>query len=152
RDVETAMAIGIPPLQLDNVLEAEIGNQIEHMMRDYECWRGSALLARQTSNRAQGVPVQVVEMSVRNQDHVDGRQVAHVESGLANTPEEKQPSCEVWADENALSAYLQEETRVADKGDSQLAVVHEPGLVSSSRAGRHRGVSHKARKLARPFA
>jgi len=85
-------------------------------------------------------------MRMRNQDYVDGRQIAHVESGLPDSFQKKEPAREVGVNDHALSADLEEKAGVTDKRDAQLAVVHQLRLVSSSCARRHRGMSHQARK------
>src|ERR1700690_4067095 len=43
RDVERAVAIRVPPLQLDNLFEAEVRNQVEQMMRNDEGGCSSSL-------------------------------------------------------------------------------------------------------------
>ena len=44
-DVEPDVAIGVPPLEFDDLFVAEVGDQVEYMMRDNENRRGSSLAA-----------------------------------------------------------------------------------------------------------
>jgi len=57
RDVESAMAIGVPPLQFHDVFKTKIGNQVKHMMGNDQRGRCSTLLARQASDGPQRMPV-----------------------------------------------------------------------------------------------
>jgi len=45
RDVESSVAIGVPPLQFDNLFVAKIGDEVEEVMRDNEGGSGSSLAA-----------------------------------------------------------------------------------------------------------
>ena len=77
------MAITIPPIQLDHIVETEVGNQIEDVMRyDDSGWR-SAAISSVLDNRAQRWPVQMVEMGMGNQHKIDSWKVAQTNSGLA---------------------------------------------------------------------
>jgi len=146
------MPISIPPLQFHDILEPEIGNQIEHMMRNHQRGRGAALLARKARDGAQRMTMQVIKMRVRDQNHVHRRQVAHVQSRLPDAFQQKQPAREVRIDDDVLSAQLQEETGVSDKREAEFAVGHELRFVSASRPRSDRRMPHQSRKLARPLA
>src|SRR5882724_12057724 len=80
RDIEPAVAVSIPPFQFHDVLKSEIGNQVEHVMWDYQRRRSSTLPPGLPRDGAQRVPVQMVEMGVSNQNHIHRRQVAKVQS------------------------------------------------------------------------
>src|SRR4029077_19332317 len=84
-DGQLAMAITIPPVQFDHIVETEVGHQIEDVMRyDDSGWR-SAAISSVLDNRAQRWPVQMVEVGVRNQHQIDSWKVAQANSGLAET-------------------------------------------------------------------
>ena len=46
RDIESSVAIGIPPFKFNNPLVAQVRNQIEEMMRNDQGGRGSSLALR----------------------------------------------------------------------------------------------------------
>jgi len=94
----------------------------------------------------------VIEMRVRNQHHVDGRQVANTESGSADAFQQKQPTREVWIDQNALPAHLHEKRSVADEGHAQFAVADERWLVGTACAGSDRRVADQSSELLCPLA
>ena len=69
-----------PPVQFHNLIESQIRHQIKHVMR-HDCGRGAAHAARVLRNRPQGRAMQVIEVSVRDQHQINGRQVAHFDAG-----------------------------------------------------------------------
>ena len=147
-DVECAVAIGIPPLEFDNFFEAEIVDQVEQMMRDDQGGRGSGLTAGLVRDGAQRLAMQVIEVRMRYQDNIHGRQVAQVQPWLTQAFENKQPAREVRIDDDVLPAKLEEEAGVSDKGDAQLAVRNQFRFVGLAGARCYRGVPHQARELA----
>ena len=66
--------------------------------------------------------MQVIEVCVRHQDEIHGRQVAQIQSRLTQALENEQPAREVGIDDNILSADLQKETRMSNEGDTQFPV------------------------------
>ena len=68
---------------LNDVFETEIGDEIENMMRNDERGRAAGFAARLPCNGAQRLAMKMIEMGMRNQDDVHGRQVAQVQAGLA---------------------------------------------------------------------
>src|SRR5258708_26417560 len=99
------MAIGVPPFQFHDIFESEIGNQVEYVMWNDQSRRHSSLLTSLPRDGAQGVPVQMIEMGVRNQDHIHRRQVAEMQSRLPYPFQKKQPTCKVRIDHDTLSAH-----------------------------------------------
>src|SRR5260221_3436733 len=81
-DVECAVAIGVPSFEFDYLLESEIGNQVKQVMRHDERGRGSGLAAGLPRDGAQRLAMEVIEVSVRDQDNVHWRQVAQIQSRL----------------------------------------------------------------------
>src|SRR5437773_9132133 len=63
-DGQLTMAITIPPVQFDYVVESQVGNQIEDVVRDDDSGRRSAAISSVLDNRAQRWPVQMVEVGV----------------------------------------------------------------------------------------
>jgi hypothetical protein len=65
------MAIVVPPVQFDHIVETKVGNQVEDMMRDDDGGRYTLKPSCLLHNRAQGWPMQVVEVGVGDQHQVD---------------------------------------------------------------------------------
>ncbi len=83
RDVERAVAIGVPPFEFDNFFESEIGDEIEQVMRDDKRRRDSGLAARLACDRTQRLSMQMIEMGrCGYQYNVHWRQVAQIQSRL----------------------------------------------------------------------
>ena len=113
--------------------EAEIGNQIEKMMRDDQRGRGSGLAARLPRDGAQRLPMQVIEVRVRHQHDIHRRQVAQIQSRLTQALENEEPAREVGIDDDVLSANLQKEAGVPDERHAQLAVRNQLAVCGSCR-------------------
>lgn len=94
----------------------------------------------------------MVEVRVRDQNHINRRQIAKVHPGLAQPLKHKQPAGEVGIEQNILSAHLQKEAGMTDKSQTQLAVAHEFWFVGLAGAGCNGGVAHQAAKLPGPLA
>ena len=146
-DVERAVTIGVPPLEFDNFFEAEIGNQVEQVMGDDERGRGSGLAPGLARDGAQRLAMQMIEVRVRHEHEVHGRQVAQVQSRLTQALQNKQPAREVGIDDDVQSANLQKEAGVSDEGDAEFAVRNQFGFVGLAGARGDRGMPHQARKL-----
>src|SRR5271155_1566214 len=151
-DVERAMAIGVPPLEFDNLLETEIADQVEQVMRDDERRRGAGLAPGLTRNGAQRLAMQVIEVRVRYQDDIHRRQIAQVYSGLAQALQDEEPTREIGIDDYVLSANLEEKAGVSDESYAKLAVRNQLRFVGLAGARRHYGMSHQARELAGTLA
>jgi hypothetical protein len=121
------------------------------MVRHNQDGRGSLLPPRLACNRAQRLPVQVIEMSVRYQHHIHRRQIADAQARLPQPLQYEQPAREVGIDDHALSANLQEETRVADEGDAEFSVGGEARFVGLAATWSYRGVTHQTSKLGGAF-
>ena len=92
------------------------------MMRDDEGGRGSGLATGLPRDGAQGLAMEVIEVSMRHQDNIHRRQVAQIQSRLSQALEDKEPARKVRIDDDILSADLQEEAGVSDEGDAEFAV------------------------------
>src|ERR1700688_583088 len=103
-------------------------------------------------NGSQRRAVQMIEMRVRYQHQVDGRQVAHSKPGTPQPLQHKQPAREVRIDYHALPTDLHKKAGVPDESDSQLAVRGQPGLVRISTKRRNRRVTHQSSELRGAFA
>ena len=106
RDGHIAMAITVPPVQLNHVAEAEIRDQIEYMLRHNDCGRRTSPLFGVLDQRSQRRPVQVIEVRVRDEYQIDGRQITNLYARLAQSFQHKKPAREVGIDNYVLSAHL----------------------------------------------
>jgi hypothetical protein len=62
--------------------------------------------------------MEVVEMRVRYQNQIDGRQVTKIDSRLPQPLEHEEPTGEIGIDHYVLPCDLQEETGMANEGDA----------------------------------
>ena len=118
------------------------------MMRHDQRGGRSSLAAGLPRYGAQRLAMQVIEVGVSYQDHVCRRQIAQVQTGLAQALQHKEPARKVGVDDDILSADLQEKTGMSDEGDSKLAIANQSGFVSPAGTGRDCGIPHQARELA----
>src|ERR1700687_3475669 len=124
----------LPPVELDDLGKAKIGDQIEDMSGNHDR-RGDAASAQVVlHDGTQRWTMQMIEMRMRDQHHVDGRQVGDAKSGTTQAFQYKKPACEIGIDDDALAANLHEEAGVPDKGDAEFSVGGQPWLVSLAAA------------------
>ena len=62
----------------------------------------------------------MIEVGMRNQHRIDGRQIAHTQSRTPQSLQDEDPAREVGVNQNVLAADLQEKTGVSDERHSQL--------------------------------
>ena len=79
-------------------------------------------------NRPQRRPVQMVEVSVGDQNQIDRGQVAYLQARSSQAFEHEQPAGKIGIDENVLAADLEKETGMADESHTHLAVADQFGL------------------------
>ena len=151
-DFESAFVVAVPPLEFDDLLEAEVGDEVEDVVRDDERGRGAGLAAGLAGDGPQRLAVEMVEVGVRDEDDVHGRKVAETQAGLAKTFEDKEPAGEVGVDDDVAASDLEEEAGMSNEGDAEFSVRDQPGLVGFSRARGDDGVTDKAGKLAGTLA
>jgi len=89
----------------------------------------------------------MIEVGVRNQNHVDGRQIGDAQSGTPEALQNEEPAREVGINDDALAAHLQKETGVADESDAEFTVRDQTRLVSLAAARSHHRVPHQAAKI-----
>ena len=82
-DGQVAMTIAVPPVQFHHVVKAQVGDQIENMMRNHDRGRHSVTAFGLLHDGAQRRPVQVIEVGVGDQHQVNRRQVAHLQTRAA---------------------------------------------------------------------
>jgi len=122
RDFQIALLVAGPPVELDQARVAEVGDQVVNVLgRDHDR-SFSAKLLGSSRNRPQGWAVQVVEVSVGDEDQVNRRQVYDAQSRLAQALEDEEPACEIGIDQNVESADLHKEAGMADEGDAEFSV------------------------------
>src|ERR1019366_3468391 len=78
RDFECALEMRIPPFEFDNALEAQVRNQVEDVMRDYQRGRASGFPSRLPRDRAQRLAMKVIKVSMGHQHHINRRQIAQL--------------------------------------------------------------------------
>src|ERR1039458_404623 len=91
--------------------------------------------------------MEMIEVGMGHQHHVDGRQIGDSESGTAQAFQDEQPAREVRIDDDALSANLHEEAGMPDEGDAELAAGGEAGFVSLAVARSYSGMAHQPSEL-----
>ena len=96
RDGQSAMPVAVPPVQFHDIVEIQVGDQIENMMRNHDgrCYAASALGL--PHNRPQGRPVQMVKVSVGDKHQVDRRQVAYLQARSVAGVSERIASGQNW--------------------------------------------------------
>ena len=120
--VRVAVARTVPPIEFDDFGESEIRNQIRDMARNDDGRSRAAGAEVIVHDGAQRRPVQMIKMRVRDQNQIDGRQIAHPNSGTAQALQNKQPAREVGIDHHALPADLHEKAGVTDEGHPEFAI------------------------------
>ena len=79
----------------------------------------------------------MIEVRVREQDEIDGREVFDFQAGAFDAFEEEKPVGEIRIDEDVEVGELNEEGGVADPGDGDFAVIQfgEDGPADAGRCG-----------------
>ena len=72
-DVEGAVPVGVPPLQFDNLFEAQIGDQVKYVMRHDQRGRGAGLAAGLARDGSQRLAMQVIEVRMSYEDDIHWR-------------------------------------------------------------------------------
>jgi hypothetical protein len=122
------------------------------VVRNDQHRRRSGVPSSLPGNSTQGLTVQMVEMGVRHQNHIHGRQIVQAHSGLAKTFQHEQPACKIGVEDNVLPAHLQKEARMSNERKTHFAVADQLRFVGPSRTPRDNGVPNEAGKLLCPFA
>jgi hypothetical protein len=146
-DSEPAMAIAVPPVQFDHIVKTKIGNQVENMMRNHDGGRHTLKTSGLLHNRAEGWPVQVVEVGVGNQHQVDRGQVTHLQTWPSNPFQDEEPARKVGIDDDILAADLEKETGVPDECQAQLAIGHQLWFMGAAGPGSDYGMAYQAAEL-----
>ena len=147
RHQQILMPRTFPPVELNDFGKPEIRNQIRDVSWDDDCRRHSARAQVVLHDGPQRCTVQMIEVGVRNQHHIDGRQISDSQAGPPQALQHKKPARKVGIDDNALPAHLQKETGVADESHAQLAVGDQARLMSLAAAGSHDRVPHQASEV-----
>ena len=152
RHRQIAVPRTVPPVELDDLREAQIGDQIRHMARNDDGRGGSPRTQIVLHDGAQRRPVQMIEVRMRHQHQIDSRQIAHSNPGTPQPLQHKQPAREVRIDHHALPADLHEEAGMANERDPQFAVGDETRFVRLSAQRSHGGMPHQSPELRRTLA
>ena len=92
--------------------------------------------------------MQVIEVSMRDQHEINGRQIADPQPRPAQAFQDKKPAGEVRIDQDISSADLNKEGGVADEGESQLPMTCQHRLMSFACTGRDDRMAHQSGELA----
>ena len=122
------------------------------MMRDNERRSAAGFPPRLTRDRAKGLTVQMIEMRMRHHYQVNRWQIAQLYTRLPQPLQDKQPAGKVRVNHYILSAHLDEEAGMANKGHSQLSVDDQSGFIGLSGAWSHRGMLHQPPERPGTFA
>ena len=141
-DGQRSMTKAIPPVELHDVIETEVGNEVEHVVRDHDCRGRSPASPRVFYDRSQRWTVQVIEMGVRNHDQIDWRQIANPQTWLAQSFQHEQPAREIGIKYDILPADLHEKAGMPNEGHAQFPIRDQLRFVNSSRAGGDSGMAH----------
>src|SRR5207248_6211216 len=144
---QSTMTIAIPPVQFDNTVETEVGDEIEDVMRDHYGGRYTMTPFCLLHNGTQRWPVEVVEVGMGDQDQINSGQVAYLQTRPSKPFKDKQPAREVRIDDNVLACNLEEKTGMADESYTHLPIGYQPGLVSTTSSGSDHGVAHQGPEL-----
>jgi len=134
--------IAAPPIEFDDIAETEIRNEIEDVMGNDDDRSLTGSTTRLLGDGAQRRPVQMIEMSVRYQHHVDRGQVADADARFSKPLEDKKPAGKIRIDQDVLATHLDEEGGMTDKSESQLAVADQGRLVDLAGSRSYGGVAH----------
>ena len=144
---QVAMPRTLPPIEFDDFREAKIGDQIGNMSGndDGRCNAAGAQIV--LHDGAQRRTMQMIEVSVRNQHHIDGRKIGDAQARPAQALQHEEPARKVGIDDHTLAANLHEEAGVANKGDPELSVDGKSRLVSFTAAWSYRRTPHQTSEL-----
>src|SRR5581483_266030 len=92
------------------------------MFRHDDGGRRTAPAFRMLNQRPQRRPMQMVEMSVSDQNNIDRRQIANHHSRPPQPFQDEKPTGKVRIDHDVLAANLQEKTGMTNKSHAHLAV------------------------------
>ncbi len=112
RDLERSVGEALPVLHLMHFVEAQTMDQIAHVLR-----HGDGLGA---GDRSQRLPVQMVEVGMRHQHQIDGRQVVNLDAGMFDALDHLQPLGPVRVDQHAVLRRLHEKGGMSDPCDAHL--------------------------------
>lgn len=111
----------IPPTEGVESFEAHPFDEVGYAVRDDDFWCRTAKAAGGADDSTQGGFVEVVHVGVGDEDEIDGREVADEDAGAALAAQDYETGGKDWIYKDIFSANLEEEGRVAEKGDAGLA-------------------------------
>src|SRR5258706_6127581 len=152
RHRQAAMRRTVPPVELYNLGEAQIGDQVRYMAWDDDSRGSSADAQIVLHDRPQRGPMQVIEVGVRHQHQIDSRQIPYSQPRTPQPLQHEKPASEVGIDHHALPGHLHEETGMPDERNPQLAVGSETRFMGLAAKWSYRGMPHQSTELRRPFA
>src|SRR6266496_1114707 len=95
------------------------------MLRNHRGWRRSAPALGVLHQRPQRWHMKMVEMGVRDQNQINGREIVDLHSRLPQSLKYKKPARKIWINEDIFSADLHEKAGMPDKCDPHLPVWHQ---------------------------
>src|SRR5579885_1970417 len=141
------MAVAVPPVQLDNIAEAEVGDKIKDVLGNHDRRGRSSIFFGVLHQRTQRGPVQMIEMRVCDQDKINGGKITNFHPGLAESFQDEQPAREVGIDDNIFAANLNEEAGVPNERHAHLAIRNQHWFVRFAYPGSDRGMPHQTPEI-----
>jgi hypothetical protein len=111
--------------------EAEMSDKVFHAMRNNDLRTPAMQPTRRTNHPAKRGDVEMVHVSMGYQDQVDGGKALHKQTWITLSAQHDKASSEDRINQNIAASDLEEEGRVADKGNAQFRGGYQfnrPGL------------------------
>ena len=93
--------------------------------------------------------MQMIEVRMRYQHDVDGRQVAEAQARPAQALQHEDPAGKIWVDQDILPADLEKEAGMSDEGHAQFAPAGKYRFMSEASSGSQSRVPYQGSKLFR---
>src|SRR6202034_752660 len=139
---QITVARSLPPIKLDDFRKAEIGDQIRNVTWNDDGGGNAADTQVVLHDGAQRRTMEMIEVSMRNQHYVDGREIGDAQAWTAEALQHEEPAREVRIDDYAPAANLYEEAGMADESDAQFSVRGKARHASLATARSYRRVAH----------
>ena len=94
----------------------------------------------------------MIEVRMRHQHQIDGRQISHPKSGTPQPLQHKEPAREVRIEHHALPAHLHQEAGMSNERDAQFAVRGKTRHMRLPAKRSHGRMPHQAPELRRALA
>jgi hypothetical protein len=150
-DGKIAVAGGFPPVELDDLGEAQIRHQVGDVSGNDDGGSNSPCAQIIVNDRAQRGAMQVIKVSVRDKYQIDRGKISNAQTGPTQALQDKQPPGEVGIDDNVSAPYLDKEAGMSNERDAEFAIGDQTGFVSLTETRGDRRVTHQTSKLRGAF-